>query len=353
MTPVTTQRDLVEEEGDISLLALGTILLRGRRIIIGLGVLGALWGLSSAIRTPRMYMSEAIFLPQASEATSSGLAIAASQFGLRVPSTGGAWGPGMYVELLGSRALLEPIVSETVVVAEERGRRVAVADLVNATGKTPQEKIDRAVEALRGMVRGREVRALGGVGVSVTSPWPSVSLELARKVIQGVNDFNLQTRKSQATAEREFVQELAAQAERSLRNAEENLRAFTERNRAIGNSPQLSLERDRLQAEVDLQREVYTTLLESREEARIREVRDTPVITVFDQPRLALAPLSRGILSKTFLGGLFGGVLGIVIAFFADAMRRVRQQRNSEAEEFFKVLEDVKPTFMRRKSARP
>ena len=135
----------------------------------------------------------------------------------------------------GSLALagpLEPIALDTVEVAEEEGRHVALMDLLEIReALTPERRADRADRALRRIVTASEVKTLGAVKVSVTSRWPSVSVALAEQLVRGVKRFNLETRKSQA-AERQFVEVQAAEGERALRGAEDRLQVFLQRNRA-------------------------------------------------------------------------------------------------------------------------
>jgi hypothetical protein len=289
------------------------------------------------------------FLPQVSEASSSGLAVVASQFGIRMPTaTGGGWGPPIYVELLRSRALLEPIALDSIVVAEQGGRRIPLMDLLEIEAPTPERRVDRAVRTLGKIVESREVRSLNAVTMTVTTKWPSVSLALAERLVRGVNQFNLETRKSQAAAERQFVEVQAGEAERVLREAEDRLQSFLQRNRTIA-SAQLEFERDRLQREVLLRQQVYTSLLQSREEARIREVRDTPVITVLESPRLAAVSESRKSVQKGALGGVAGGFLGILIAFVAHAVFGARRAPSEEEREFFQLVEEATPTFLKRR----
>src|SRR5688572_30630078 len=90
-------RPLPQRDDEISLFKLATALLRWRRTIMALTVVGAVIGLAAALLTPRLYVSSAVFLPERSPDESSGLALAASQFGIRVPTGGGGWGPVVYV----------------------------------------------------------------------------------------------------------------------------------------------------------------------------------------------------------------------------------------------------------------
>src|SRR5688500_12525789 len=118
MTDVQGQRPRRDERAEemarlrsdeISLLGITNALLRWRRLLVALAVLGALSGLAFALLSTRVYVSSAVFVPQGSEAGASGLAAAASQLGIQVASRSGGWGPAMYVELLHSHDLLEPI----------------------------------------------------------------------------------------------------------------------------------------------------------------------------------------------------------------------------------------------------
>jgi uncharacterized protein involved in exopolysaccharide biosynthesis len=337
------------EDDEISLMAVGSLLLRWRRMIIALSLIGAVLGLAAGLLSTRVYISAATFIPQGSEnGATSGLALAASQFGIRVPTAGGGWGPPIYVELMHSRTLLEPIALDTVVVTERGGQRAALMDLLEVKAPTAAQRTGRAVSALRNLVTATEDKKLGAVKVTVTTRWPSVSLMLVERLVRGVNQFNLETRKSQATAERQFVEARAGEAERALREMEDRLQAFLQRNRAISSSPELGFERDRLQREVALRQQVYTTLVQNQEEARIREVRDTPVITVLEDPRLPVISESRGTMKKIILGALVGGFIGMAIAFIANAMIAARRDSSEEAQEFFQLVKEITPRFLRR-----
>lgn len=350
MPNLTARIEPVSSDADeISLFALGNSLLRHRRMLSTLIAVGAAIGLAAGLRSPRVFRSSATFIPQGSEGGASGFALAASQLGIRVPSTnGGGWGPPIYVDLLGSRALLEPIALDTVVVSEESGHRIPIVDLLEVKASTAARRVDLAVSALRGMVTPSEVKTLGGVQVSVTTRWPSVSLAIAQRLVRGVNEFNLQTRKSQATAERQFAEAQAAEAESALRAAEDRLQSFLQGNRIVAGSSQLGFDQDRLQREVQLRQQVYTSLLQSREEAKIREVRDTPVITVIEDPRLPLIGESRKVAQKALVGAFVGVLIGLLIVLMREWLTALRGAPNEEVREFFRLLQDATPRSLRR-----
>lgn len=350
MTNLNRDRiDRASSAGQVSLLALGSGVIRWRRQILALAGVGAVIGLLSGLLAPRVYVAGATFLPQASEGPSSGLAAAASQLGIAVPSSGGTWGPPLYVRVLNSSALLELVLVDTLTVTEEGGRRTTLLDLLDIQAPTPALRIERGIRVLRLMMSAQEIKALNAVELSVRTRWPSVSYALAQRLVAGVNEFNVRRRKSQAGAERQFADSMAGEAERTLRAAEDRLQAFSQRNRVFVGSPELTFERDRLQREVGLRQQLYTSLLQSREDARIREVRGTPVITLLEAPRMPVVPESRKAALKTILGALVGVTLGILAAFLAHAVGRARQSPDEDAEEFLRLVAEATPGFLKRR----
>jgi uncharacterized protein involved in exopolysaccharide biosynthesis len=338
-----------DEDEEISAFAIATVLLRWRRMIAVMATIGCGLGLAGGLTSPRVYKSTATFIPQAAQGSSSGLAQAASQLGFSIPSSGGAWSPQMYVELVRSRSVLMPIVLDTVTVTEEGGKRAALVDLLKVKAPTPERRATGAVQVLGKMVQATEERKLGGVTLSVVSRWPSVSLAVAERLVQRVDRFNIETRKSQALAERQFVEGQVAESEAALREVENRLQSFLQGNREIGGSPSLSFERDRLQREVTRLNLLYTSWLQSREEARIREIRDTPVITVLEEPRLPLIGEPRKSVQKGMVGGFAGLALGALIAFLIEGLAIARKASSDEAREFFRLLNEATPQFLKRR----
>jgi uncharacterized protein involved in exopolysaccharide biosynthesis len=346
--PSAGRAPTVVDDDEISMLAVGSFLLRHRRVITILGIVGAVLGLGFGLLQTRLFASSATFIPQGADGSSSGgLAAAASQFGIRVPSSGSVWGAPIYVEILRSRAALDPIAHDTVVVAEEGGRRAAVMDLLGVRPEKPARRADLTVRKLLQSVNASEDKKIGAVKLTVTTRWPSVSLWLAEQLVLGVDKFNLKSRNSQAGAERRFVEEQAVEAERTLRSTENRLQSFLEQNRSLG-SPELVMARDRLGRDVALKQQVYTSLMQNREEARIREVRDTPVITMLEAPRLPVVGEPRGAAQKAVLGGLAGGMLGVLIAFIVQALAGAQRTSSDEAREFFGLVSELTPKFFRK-----
>jgi uncharacterized protein involved in exopolysaccharide biosynthesis len=84
---------------------------------------------------------------------------------------------------------------------------------------------------------------------------------------------------------------------------------------------------------------VVTTLTQALEDARIREVRDTPVITVVEAPAVNALPEPRGRIKAVLLGFLGGGFLGVLFSFAAGLLSRTRVREDPTIQEFFATFD--------------
>jgi len=309
-------------DDEISLWEVLAVLLRRRGTIILTTILVA--GVAAGIAQFRAltYTTSASFRPQGSEASNSQLMALAGQFGVNVPGAGGEEAsPAFYAELLTSREILSRAANEPYDV--EGVGSVMLKDLLEIEEETEPLRDREVIRWLRdeavGVSTGRET---GTVTVSVKTEWPDLSLAIATDLLEEVSLFNLDTRASQATAERVFIQRRVENAQDELAVAEDSLLVFLEANRQYQNSPVLRFRHDAYQREVMQRQSVLTTLVQSYEQARISEVRDTPVITVLQMPFLPPGPDPRRRVLAGLLGIVLGGMAGIVFAFLVEAFRR-------------------------------
>lgn len=347
--PSTRTSDPVPREREFSFLTGVNLILRRRHLIAVFAGTGTVLGLLSGLLSTKRYSSEALFLPQTNDASLSGLALAATQFGVRVPATPSAgWGPPVYVEVLQSPTLLGSIALDSVRVVEEGGRQAMVGELLDPSLPDGPQRREEAIIALNRSLSIRDDKLLNAVRVKVTTRWPSVSFAIAERLVQGASQFNLEIRKSQATAEREFVGNQISMARSALRQAEDNLQTFLQRNRSTANSPELLFQQDRLQREVGVRQQLLTTLLQSYEEARIREVRDTPVLTMLESPQVPTLREPRRSVLKAILGLMAGGLLGVLVSAILSGLRVARDNPDDDSREFFALVNDIAPRLSRR-----
>lgn len=331
------------EAGQTSLFALGTTILRSRWRILRWAGAGAVVAALLTFLQPTVYSATASFIPQGTDqGRASNLASLAGQLGVQLSTNSQTLSPEFYVKLLKSRELLRAIVRDTLSVREMGGRRVPILDLFDVKGNTPTRREEQGVRVLAKKIAASSSKTTGVVDFSVTTKWPSVSVGIANAVVDGLNAFNQRLRQEQAGAERKFVEGRLGIAASDLRASEDRLEDFLRTNRQFSSSPDLSFQRDRLQRDVSLKQQIFQSLTQSYEEVRLREVRDTPVITLIEEPAVPTIPESSGRAWSIILGILLGTFIGLVLALFAEKINRHRQAGDAYADEFAGTLGEIK-----------
>lgn len=321
-----SQADQTGQSRGISLLWIVAVLLRDRRTLLLFTGIGMVLGLLVALLRAKTYTTTLSFIPQAAQdARRAGLASLAGQFGIPLGALGGAAeSPQLYADLLTTRSVLAPIATDSFALGQDSTRREPLAVFLDADDDEPAISTENTLRALRTKVISASVaaRTTGMVTVRVRTESPYVSLAIAERLLKGLNLFNLVTRQSIAREERQFTEKRLASAREELRSAEDVLQRFLQANRQVGESPALTFQRDRLQREVGLQQQVVSSLAQQYEENRIREVRDTPVITVFERPVLPAKPDSRLRLLILFLATALGFGTGAIIVAAREIWNR-------------------------------
>jgi uncharacterized protein involved in exopolysaccharide biosynthesis len=191
--------------------------------------------------------------------------------------------------------------------------------------ETPEETVRGAIEMLRKLVHARADPQTNLVEVRVEAPYRGLSEQLALRILENVNTFNLERRQLQAAHERAFVDSRVANAESTLTLAEHGLAAFLRRNRSYQNSPELTLEYQRLSWRVTHARDVLTSLVEVADGARLEEVRNTPLILTVDSPHGSAIPAPRNLALHGVLGLSVGALLGLLVSWVRQSARLVRR----------------------------
>lgn len=343
-----------EERDDFSFFSFLNVLLRHRGKVIGLPIGLAVLLVVGTLLWPDSYTTTASFMPQTGTRGGqlSQLAGVASQFGVDVPTQEASQSPQFYARLVRSRRILREVATTTYsgVAGEDtiRANLIRIYDIGPTSGSgtgagmsASPEDLEDAVDELEENVSVSSNAETGVVELGVTSSWPWLSKQIADRIIEGVNRFNLEVRQLQASAEAEFVGERLEEARTQLRVAEDSLENFLQRNVGWQQSPELRFRHDRLQRQVSRKQQVYTSLATRYEEARINEVRNTPVITNVTPPVEPAEPDSGRIPLKVALGLVLGGMVGVVWAFGAEAAEDARQDSRDEFREFVSLKKDA------------
>ena len=302
--------------------ALFELLVRRRRLIIATSAALVAIVLMYNLMLERTYTSTASFVSQSGRTQSSSLGGIAAQFGIAIPNDAGTDSPQFYLDLITSRAILDTVVGTRYNLPTASGiKATSLLDVFDAKGDNLPQRTAYAERKLREHLSGTIGKQTGVVNVSVTTPNAILSKLVVARILDAINAFNLQKRQSRATAERRFTEERLATAKAELLAAENRLQDFMQENRVYNTAPRLSFEQDRLSRDVQNRQQIVNVLSQSFEQAKIDEVRDTPVITVLDAPDVPPNPDSRGLLAKVIFSLLSGALLGVFIAWLQEERR--------------------------------
>lgn len=327
--PFPFPADILDEasdgEGDgVSPYALGTHLLRHSRVLILLPLLAFVLAAAYISTRDQSYVAESRFLPaKAAELGSSSGGFVSQLSRLVGGSSGGS--DGMFYRFLvpSSAFLREAARSEyefTRVTESGETERVqgTLAEIHGRNPATETSNVRASLGILKSMVSAELEPGTGFVRVSVQSRWPELAVAVNERLLELVNQFNVDQRQLQAAEEREFVETRLAQARAEQREAEAELVSFLERNQQYQQSPRLQYEAMRLESQVELKRALHSSLAQSYEQARISEVRNTPVVTVVERPEDTVylpnrgnAPLRYGMMAFLVTMLLVIGLIGL------------------------------------------
>ena len=197
-------------------------------------------------------------------------------------------------------------------------------------------RVDDAIGSLQGATK-VAVSKEGIIEIRVEDVDPKMAANIANAYVGQLDRMIMQLGTSAASNQRKFISELLAKTEGELRTAEDNLRQFQERNRAVllgdmANSmrlpatrvPQVGLDLTRLTRNLRAQEAIYIGLTQQLEQAKINEAQDMPVVQSLDPAVPSIRPVKPKIKLNVALAGAVSFLVGILLSFFLDFIQRQR-----------------------------
>jgi uncharacterized protein involved in exopolysaccharide biosynthesis len=319
---------------DVSLAELLTPLARRWKLLLGIPLCSGLLAALVSLVLPSVYTAQTTLTPAASAAGGlsgsalAGLAGLAGQLGVATAS-GSAISPDFIADVLKSREVLTATLQSRFHSGPDNGER-PLLDILRIEGRTQAARLSQGVGRLEKAVQTEVDRATGIVTLTVEAGEPKLAADIANQMLVVLNDFNLERRQSQSREQARFTLERLTEAQSELRQAEAAQLRFLQANREYRGSPLLEFEAGRLQRTVDLRQEVYVSLVKAYDEARISQVRDTPVIMTIDS---AVAPQGRSAprpVRNFLIAFLAGGIVALGLVFLLE--QRGRGARSGAAE---------------------
>jgi len=334
--PVTSQPNVQNAErvvdpprpdDEISFVEMANVLLRQRTFVLGAIVLFVGISLVIALTRPTRYTSSASFLPESSDGSRSGASALAQQFGVALRGSGVERSPQFYAIIVTSSETLRQVATRrySLSPAEEGPEEIDLITYYEVDSEIHEVRIEKVVRNLSDDLSVSTDIETGIVTFSVRTSDPMLSQGVAAVILELVNDFDLTSRQSQARAERLFAAGRLTELTSELREAEDSLQRFLLENRLF-DSPPLQFERDRLQRDVTMRQELVTSLARAFENARIEEVRNTPMITLIESPRVPALRDGKGRVTIVLVGTFTGAMFGVFLAFVRNYREEERMK---------------------------
>ena len=342
----TPNRDTVDAklspDPDINLLGLFNAVLRHLRAIFLTGLAFFAIALGFGLTEHRTYTADVSFIPQLAR-PNSGVSALASQFGLGSITTADVGNsPQFYVDLVKSREILRKVVRHEYTMHDESGA-VLTGDLIklyNLHAKTPALLEAGAIKQARESLNASASVKTGVIVVTATAQYPDLAAQIVERVFAEVNAFNLEGRQLRASAERKFVEQARADAQTALTAAENRLEDFLQTNRVVA-SPSLTMQHERLQRDVGARQQLYTSLAQMYEQARLEEVRDTPALTLIEPPVVPLEANARGAVKRAIQSFVFGIAIAVLLFLGVAYASQPMGPHSPAYEEFMALRNDL------------
>lgn len=316
---------------DVSLLELLTPLVRRWKLLLGIPIAAGLLAALISLILPSVYTAQTTLTPVSPSvgglggSALSSLAGLAGQLGMATAGSGTV-SPDFVADVLKSREVLTATLESQFRSGSSEREERPLLDILRVEGRTEALRLSRGVRKLEEAVETKVDRSTGIVTLMVEARDPQLAADIANRMRIILNDFNLERRQSQSREQARFTRERLTEAETELKQAEAAQLRFLQANREYRGSPLLEFEAGRLQRAVDLKQEVYVSLVKAYDDARISEVRDTPVITTIDS---AVAPAGRSAprpVLNVFIALLAGGLVAFVLVYLLEQRAQAARQ---------------------------
>ena len=272
-----------------------------------------------------VYLTTAKLLPTGEDNSLSNIQGLASQFGLALPFQSGSnlSFSDIYPEIVKSRQLTG-IVLEKKFNTRKFGQNQLLKNILSRQYRLDKYDVDerfkRSSEILQDNIKVSKARLTSIVTLEVRGLEPEFAVDLANTIISESDKLQREFKTHQVSDKRSFIEERIKDVKKDLESAQEDLKEFRERNRQVQYSPALLLEEERLTTEMDVKKEIFSTLKQQFELVKIEEVEEGATVQILDKPVAPYEKSSPKIFLSIFLSIFIGFGLSVVIAYVMDGL---------------------------------
>jgi tyrosine-protein kinase Etk/Wzc len=190
----------------------------------------------------------------------------------------------LYPIILTSETVLIPIIEHTYQTQRFKDP-VDLITFLDIDEGSPAKNMERAIKEMRGLMTTAYETKTSTVVVTLEMEEQQLAADVLNALVAEVDKFMRLKRINTATEQVRWITARLSDVEKELRAAEENLKTFMERNRRTMDSPQLTLEQQRLLREVTVKSTIAIELKKQYELAKIDEIKNTSIVNVLDPAR--------------------------------------------------------------------
>ena len=272
-----------------------------------------------------VYLTTAKLLPTGEDNSLSNIQGLASQFGLALPFQSGSnlSFSDIYPEIVKSRQLTG-IVLEKKFNTRKFGQNQLLKNILSRQYRLDKYDVDerfkRSSEILQDNIKVSKARLTSIVTLEVRGLEPEFAVDLANTIISESDKLQREFKTHQVSDKRSFIEERIKDVKKDLESAQEDLKEFREKNRQVQYSPALLLEEERLTTEMDVKKEIFSTLKQQFELVKIEEVEEGATVQILDKPVAPYEKSSPKIFFSIFLSIFIGFGISVVLAYVMDGL---------------------------------
>ena len=302
------------------------------------------------IQTPKYQSKATILLPEGKTSNFGGLAGFASQFGMSMPNDKSTdlSSPDLFPELLRSRTFAEKILGKSFFTLRSNKDLTLLEILTGSSSEatmSKSESITKAMISLKGMIDFKKNPSSNFYALTVTTFEPIFAKELAIVVLNELELLNSFYKMQIINEKIKFINQRINTVKSDLEDSEFKLKAFNEQNRQVS-SPALILQQDRLARNVEVQKEIFLTLKQQLELAKIEEIQGASIMQVLDAPNVPLSPENKNLKLSIFVAAIFGLTSGIIIALIRGGVQQLNGEKRKKLNKSKKFLKNKFKDFL-------
>ena len=290
-----------------------------------------------------LYSSRATVLIAKTGSSGSGLGQLASRFGVNLTETADEVDlsdPNLLPELLRSDIFNSRILNKEFY-TEKYGTELPLLAILSHGLSEPQISEEELYKLAKNKLSGiisyeKSIENFFSI-IKVTSFSPVLSRELAKVVIDELSELNRLYKTQNIVEKTKFIEMRISTVEKDLEKSEEKLKNFQIQNRQIS-SPNLLLEQEKLITEVDIQKNIYITLKNQLEMAKIELIQKGTALAIVDPPILDIVPVNKNVILTLILNGLFGVTLGVFIAFLLHYIKNTDVGKRRKLRSIYRLF---------------